>query len=427
MSKRILETIFPPRLKKRAKVNDDEHQKNSSANNKKYKNFSIPQNKALCQSFYDFRTAETNNNNNNNNQTSSSSLNCKPDILSKILGKIEEDSQNKKLNGRSHAFCADIIEVQIGYCINLEANSENIIHANYWRLDCDNNDRLKFSRHRTEGLFYMNYLQLKFEYEIETFQLACFIFDKYYQNSFTGPKFKIKEKYMSELAGVLTVASVSIFLAAKYEQIYPVKLSKHLQIFKNQPRFSDYRDIEDVTKNLKKVDNKQFLKLERSICRSLSFNLSRPSTVTYLRFYSFYMDLDNTYHKFSQFLVDLLLISNKTCHITPSIQAVAAIMMSRRFKYKSKFRWTNTDHKLTGYWCEDLKGVLIDLATSIVEIVGDETIEKSRPHDIYFRCSGMKEYLFKKYNEYFIDYNGSLKYFLEKHVSIPKFIIESYK
>jgi len=432
----------------------------------------MPSNKALCQSFYEYRKSSNNlktdnstktdflytypknlkireitendSSNNNNNEppfdpsisflkSVSTVFESKPDVLTTILKKIEDDSSNKKLNGRSSAFCSDIIEVQLGYCINIEANSENIIKSNYWRQKCDNNERLDFAKNRIEGVFYINYLQEKFKYEIETFQLACFIFDKFYQNALNPIDSKtdqnskkiaetktIKQKYLT-LTGILQVASVSIFLAAKYEQIYPKSVSLHLQSFKSLPIHSDYRDIESITKNLKSIDKKSFFKLERTICRNLQFNFSRPTPITYLRFYSFLMELDGKHHKFSQFLVDLLLISNKTCHLTPSVCAVVATMMSRKYKNKVDFVWTKYDKALTGYSCEDVKGAIRDLAGSLLDIGG--CYKEYDTSEMCVALSGMKVYLFKKYDDHF----GDLKSYLDKHRKIPVMIIKEFK
>ena len=104
--------------------------------------------------------SESNNNNENPVDTLSKSL-SKPNVLEDILAKIELDSNNKKINGRSSAFCADIIEVQIGYCINIEAHPDNVLTANYWKEH--GND---FSKHRAQAIYYMNYLQHNFHYSI---------------------------------------------------------------------------------------------------------------------------------------------------------------------------------------------------------------------------------------------------------------------
>ena len=452
LGKRIRQNILSPLSSKKSKLhvgisnNDQNEIKNDKTD------FSMPSNKALCQSFYESRKISNKNNpkndnfmktddlytysknskftenrknvssNNNNNvlpfdpsvsfiKSLSTVFESKPNVLTTILQKIEEDSSNKKLNGRSSAFCSDIIEVQLGYCINVEAYSENIIKSNYWRQKCDNNERLDFAKHRVEGVFYINYLQEKFKYEIETFQLACFVFDKFYQNSLNGVDSKIdlrsisktgsktgsgsnkiaetktiKQKYLT-LTGILQVASVSIFLAAKYEQIYPKSVSLHLQSFKSLPIHSDYRHIETIAKNLKSIDKKSFFKLERTICRNLQFNFSRPTPITYLRFYSFLMELDGKNHKFSQFLVDLLLISNKTCHLTPSVCAVVATMMSRKYKNKGDFVWTKYDKALTGYSCEDVKSAIRDLARSLLDIGGSHA-----KYDASEVCAGLVWY-----------------------------------
>jgi len=133
------------------------------------------------------------------------------------------------------------------------------------------------------------------------------------------------------------------------------------------------------------------------------------------------MELDGKNHKFSQFLVDLLLISNKTCHLTPSVCAVVATMMSRKYKNKGDFVWTKYDKALTGYSCEDVKSAIRDLARSLLNIGGSHA--KYDASEVCVALSGMKDYLFKKYDDHFDD----LKTYLDKHRKIPEMIIKEFK
>lgn len=83
-------------------------------------------------------------------------------------------------------------------------------------------------------------------------------------------------------------------------------------------------------KECKKVSlNVSFFKnLEMTILKAIDFNLSRPTPLNYVRIYNTILESGHYVHSFTKLIIDLIIVNNKTCHFTPSVAAIMALILA---------------------------------------------------------------------------------------------------
>ena len=182
-----------------------------------------------------------------------------------------------------------------------------------------------------------SYINVMISYQLElllhqeTLFLSINLFDRYIQKL-------ILEKKNTEDLNI--IALTCLFIASKYEEIYPPYLQDYLDLYKNKYL---KRDI--------------FLK-EDEILSKLDFQVLNTSPFLFLKIFC---QFDNNYENKqnqkdndtnicfygAQFFLELCLIEPKFCELKPSLQAAICLYLSRKFLLYKK----NNNNKI---WSFDL-------------------------------------------------------------------------
>ena len=169
-----------------------------------------------------------------------------------------------------------------------------------------------------------------FNLEQETIYLAINIYDRCF------PKLKNYGKPVS-----LKVFDLScIFIASKYEEIYP-------------PLLEDYSELVNFSRQ-------EIFKLENFILSTINFELHICSPYLFLtKFFHSNSKIENTLIlSLAQYILDLSSLSLEFCAYKPSFQAVICLYLSRYIYYKYKIGvkpWTKDDEFITGYSENEIK------------------------------------------------------------------------
>ena len=164
-----------------------------------------------------------------------------------------------------------------------------------------------------------SFINLFISYQLELFQtqetlfLAINLFDRYIEKL-------ILEKKLTEDLNI--VALTCLFIASKYEEIYPPYLQDYLDLYKN---CYTKRDI---------------LIKEDDILSKLDFQVLSTSPFLFLKmFFQYDENYENKQNKNNmdicfygaQFFLELCLIEPKFCELKPSLQAAICLYLARKF------------------------------------------------------------------------------------------------
>ncbi|KAK6629711.1 hypothetical protein RUM43_003529 [Polyplax serrata] len=210
-------------------------------------------------------------------------------------------------------------------------------------------------------------VQQSFKLLNETIHLAIAILDLFMQDHPQIPKDEL------QLVGVSC-----IFLASKYEEMYP-------------PDLTDLVDISAGT-----YTKQQITKMEQLIFSALNFQMGRPSPSQFLRRYSRVGNVDLITYSLAKYFIDLSLVSYHLCHVSPSLIAASALFLSLRLlsdKSESEL-WNQQLRYYSEYGPEDLNPVVRILALEVWKVpeskyqtVKVKYLEPKRLH----RVSSLKE------------------------------------
>jgi len=143
----------------------------------------------------------------------------------------------------------------------------------------------------------------------ETLYLSINLFDRYIQKIFS-------ENKISEDLNV--IALTCLFIASKYEEIYPPYLKEFLESYKN------------------KYNKEEIFSKENDILSSLDFQILIISPILFLK--RFCLDEKNGNEEImklcfngAQFFLELCIIEPNFCQLKPSLQASICLYLSRKF------------------------------------------------------------------------------------------------
>ena len=143
----------------------------------------------------------------------------------------------------------------------------------------------------------------------ETLYLSINLFDRYIQKIFL-------ENKISEDLNV--IALTCLFIASKYEEIYPPYLKEFLESYKN------------------KYNKEEIFSKENDILSSLDFQILIISPILFLK--RFCLDEKNENEEImklcfngAQFFLELCIIEPNFCELKPSLQASICLYLSRKF------------------------------------------------------------------------------------------------
>ncbi|KAK5643944.1 hypothetical protein RI129_007789 [Pyrocoelia pectoralis] len=146
--------------------------------------------------------------------------------------------------------------------------------------------------------------------------------------------------YMSVVRGKLQLVGIAaMYIAAKYEEIYP-------------PDISEFVYITDDT-----YSKKQVVRMEHLILKVLSFDLSVPTPLIFITAMSISTGMSNQVMFLAMYLSELAMLETDVYLETlPSILAAAAISVAR---YTLKMEpWTCELKRKTGYDSKDFKQIM---------------------------------------------------------------------
>ncbi|NXD83741.1 CCNB1 protein, partial [Halcyon senegalensis] len=176
-------------------------------------------------------------------------------------------------------------------------------------------------------------VQVKFKLLEETLYMAAGIVDRFLQDNDVSNK-------TLQLVGV-----TALFIASKYEEIYP-------------PQIADFACITDNT-----YTKTQIRQMEVKILQALDFSLGRPLPLHFLRRNSKIAKVDLKQHALAKYLMELSLLDYDMVHFPPSKTAAAASCLAS--KLLDGCEWTPTLQCYTSYSESDLLPVMQHLAKNV--------------------------------------------------------------
>ena len=152
-------------------------------------------------------------------------------------------------------------------------------------------------------------VHLKFKLLEETLFLTVNLIDRYLEK-------KEINRNKLQLVGV-----AALFIASKYEEIYPPDLKK----------FAYVTDNAYTTQNI--------LEMEGKILLALEFNITFTSSFRFIERYFQVLEIDSYLKQFCLFLLENCLIDFKISKYSPSMQASAVILIANKIN-TNNYVWT---------------------------------------------------------------------------------------
>merc|ERR1712038_941883 len=183
----------------------------------------------------------------------------------------------------------------------------------------------------------------------ETLYLSVAILDRYMQLQAAN----ITRKKL-QLVGV-----TSMFIAAKYEEMYA-------------PEIGDFVYITDNA-----YSESQIREQEVEIIKHLNFCLERPLPLHFLRRFSKVAQVDTTIHNLAKYLMELAIVEYKFCHVPPSKLAAASLAISM-MAYENdgdvtlQQLWNSTIEHYTFYPLSSLTNLIQELANHLLQVSTQE-------------------------------------------------------
>lgn len=146
---------------------------------------------------------------------------------------------------------------------------------------------------------WINEVHLQFKLETETYHMAISIIDRYLQAT---PEV---ERRKLQLVGV-----TALFLASKYEELYP-------------PEIHDFVYITSDT-----YTKQEIIAMELQIFKALQFNLSVPQCIHFLRRFTKAAKSEDSQHSLAKYIMELTTMDYTLSHIRPSEVAAASLFLA---------------------------------------------------------------------------------------------------
>ncbi|CAI2739045.1 unnamed protein product [Dicrocoelium dendriticum] len=143
------------------------------------------------------------------------------------------------------------------------------------------------------------------------------------------------------------VGLASLFIAAKFEEMYPPDISDFTAVTQNSFSKNDIRNC------------------EKNILNSIDFYLSIPIPLVYLRRLSRAVDADRTIHNLAKYFLELTIQEYDLAHLTGNLRAVTALCLSRALCFQTsdlEESWCDMMSYLSGYTLDDIREPLKVLA-----------------------------------------------------------------
>lgn len=222
--------------------------------------------------------------------------------------------------------------------------------ANYMRTQPDINEKM-----RAILTDWMVDVHLKFKLKENTLFLAINITDRFLE------KERVTRQKL-QLVGV-----TSIFIASKYEEIYP-------------PEIKDFVYIADNA-----YGKSEIIDMEQRILNSLNYDLNLPSSYCFLQQFNKKLNPGMKVYNMSLYLIELSLIEYKFIKHKPSLCAASALYLSNRLINKD-LEWDKKVGMEVGYMEHNIKQCAKELI-AIIQAANNSTLSAVK------RKFGMAEYM----------------------------------
>lgn len=179
-------------------------------------------------------------------------------------------------------------------------------------------------------------VSLKFRLLQETMYMTVGIIDRFLQDH------PVPKKQL-QLVGV-----TAMFLASKYEEMYP-------------PEISDFAYVTD-----RAYTTAQIRDMEMTILRVLKFQLGRPLPLQFLRRASKIYEVTAEQHTLAKYLLELTMIDYEMVHFPPSMVASAALALT--LKILDAGEWDATLQHYMDYTAENLIPVMAHISKNVVKV-----------------------------------------------------------
>lgn len=182
---------------------------------------------------------------------------------------------------------------------------------------------------------------LKFRLLQETMYMTVGIIDRFLQDH------PVPKKQL-QLVGV-----TAMFLASKYEEMYP-------------PEISDFAYVTD-----RAYTTAQIRDMEMTILRVLKFQMGRPLPLHFLRRASKIHEVTAEQHTLAKYLLELTMVDYEMVHFPPSMTASAALALT--LKILDGGDWDATLQHYMDYTAESLIPVMAHIAKNVVKVNEGQT------------------------------------------------------
>ena len=246
------------------------------------------------------------------NKIYSSSRNSTINIINRNTHKFDEDvemkvendiSSEKKVKTKEYIQNAD--EYFNDICKELFNNEEKyLVDPNYMHNQSDINNRM-----RAILIDWLIDVHLKYKLLPQTLYICVNLIDRYL------------EKNDTNRANLQLVGITAMFIACKYEEIYP-------------PELKDFVYITDGA-----YVKGDVLNMEYKMLKFLDFNITFPTQWSIFEIYKKKLDLNEKTFKLAWFLMELCLINHKTLKYKMSILAASAILIASKTLGVYKNNW----------------------------------------------------------------------------------------
>ncbi|VDO66479.1 unnamed protein product [Schistosoma mattheei] len=204
--------------------------------------------------------------------------------------------------------------------------------ADYMATNCEITPRMRY--------ILINWLvQVHYSYKLqpETLYLCVGILDRYL----------LKNSKSLTKDGFQLIGVASLFIAAKFEEMYPPDISDFSSITNNTYSKSDIRNTEQI------------------ILQSTDFYLSIPTPLVFLRRLSKAVDADRTMHNLAKYFLELTIQEYDLAHLPGNLRSVIALCLSRALclgTSELERAWCDKLSYLSGYKLDDIRDHLQILA-----------------------------------------------------------------
>ncbi|XP_068429994.1 G2/mitotic-specific cyclin-B1 [Clinocottus analis] len=179
-------------------------------------------------------------------------------------------------------------------------------------------------------------VSLKFRLLQETMYMTVGIIDRFLQDH------PVPKKQL-QLVGVS-----AMFLASKYEEMYP-------------PEISDFAYVTD-----RAYTTAQIRDMEMTLLRVLKFQLGRPLPLQFLRRASKIYEVTAEQHTLAKYLLELTMVDYEMVHFPPSMVASASLALA--LKVLDAGEWDVTLQHYMDYTAESLIPVMAHIAKNVVKV-----------------------------------------------------------